>query len=121
MTTEDDLKALKKLELAGSDFVLIPLNDYVELLNKQRQLAEHQADRMIVLGRAGRSVIERNPEVAYFFMQNLGQLPMTALLKKCRRRFGNTKTPSLSAAYRYWDKVREAQKQKSQWVTEPRG
>lgn len=110
MAKEDDLKALKKVGLAGSDFVLIPLNDYVELLNKQRQLAEHQADSHIILGNAGKSRLDRNPEVAYFFMQNLGRYPMGEILKKCRRRFGASKTPSLAAAYRYWDKVREAHK-----------
>ncbi|MDG9792432.1 hypothetical protein [Brucella anthropi] len=49
-----------------------------------------------------------------------GLQKLTGFARKIGR-FGNTKTPSLSAAYRYWDKVREAQKQKSQWVTEPRG
>ena len=98
MSLSEDMKALKSVGLSGSDFVLIPLSDYVELLNKQRMLAEHQADSQIILGQAGKSRLDRNPEVAYFFMQNLGRYPMGEILKKCRRRFGASKTPSLAAA-----------------------
>ncbi len=110
MPVEEDLNNLETIGIAGTDFVLVPVADYVCLLHIRRQLEGLHADRNIILGRAGKSLLDRNPDVAHFFIQNLGRYSVAILLKKCRRKFGSARTPSRSAAYRFWDKLKASQK-----------
>lgn len=92
--------------IEGVDVVTIPLKDYAALLACRRELAEKTLN-LNCLHQGHRSVIERNPEVAVFLMQRLGLQPMPVILKACRKEFGRQRTPSRSAAYRFWMKVRE--------------
>lgn len=91
--------------IAGVDLVTIPIADYAALLSCKQQLKETQLSvDQFVNGR--RSTVDRNPEVAIFLSENFGIMPMKELLQKCKRKFGKERTPSLAAAYRYWQRVR---------------
>jgi hypothetical protein len=92
--------------VAGVPLVTIPLSDYASLLDCKRQLAERAISHDQVMSPA-RSVIERNPEVAVFLAQNFGLKSMETILRLCRRQFGKDRTPSRSAAYRYWERLRK--------------
>lgn len=102
MADEDHIKSI----VAGVSLVTIPLSDYADLLDCKRQLAERAISHDQVMSPA-RSRIERNPEVAVFLAQNFGLAPMKEILRRCRREFGRSSTPSQSAAYRYWAKLRK--------------
>ncbi|WP_139812537.1 hypothetical protein [Ensifer aridi] len=91
--------------IAGVQVVTIPLEHYAELLDCKRMLSERAISHDQLLS-PRRSRIERNPEVAVYLAQNFGLLPMGELLRKCRRRFGTPRTPSIAAAYRYWQKIK---------------
>lgn len=106
MSLEDGSSKPAYATVMGVPVVTIPLKDYAALLASQRELAERSLS-LNSLQQSRRSVIERNPEVAMFLIQRLGLEPMPAILKACRKEFGRHRTPSRSAAYRYWMKIRE--------------
>lgn len=92
--------------ISGVKVVTIPLRHYAELLESKRKLAERAvSEKQVML--PYRSKIERNPEVAVFLVEKFGLMPVKDALRLCRREFGKAATPSLSAAYRYWDRVRK--------------
>ena len=92
--------------VSGVEVVMIPLADYAALLECRKELQESRLTiQQFITGR--RSVIDRNPEVAIFLAKNFGLVPMKDLLRDCRRQFGRNRTPSQSAAYRYWAAVRK--------------
>lgn len=96
----------RRRTVAGVEVVTIPLADYAALLDCKRELQETELTiQQFVTGR--KSVIDRNPEVAVYLAQNFGLVPMKDLLQACSRRFGRARTPSQSAAYRYWATVRK--------------
>ena len=97
----------KRETIKGVRLITIPLRDYVDLLDCKRQLAERVISHEQVMS-PRRSRVERNPEVAVFLAQNFGLLPMDEILRRCRRQFGKAVTPSSTAAYRYWEKLRKA-------------
>lgn len=96
----------KSRVISGVEVVTIPLQDYADLLDSKRQLAERAIrDRRVMSPR--RSKIERNPEVAIFLADKFGSMSVKDALRLCLRKFGKAATPSPSAAYRYWDRIRK--------------
>jgi hypothetical protein len=87
------------------ELVTIPATLYAELLDCQRKLAE-----MAVQGRAfktaSKSRIERDPEVAVFLAEHLGRVIIKDIHAECLAQFGADRTPSRSAIFRYWDRLR---------------
>lgn len=53
------------------------------------------------------SKIELDQEVKTFIDDRLGRLTMEELLAACRERFGSDRTPSRTALYRYWQRLRQ--------------
>lgn len=53
-----------------------------------------------------RSPFQNDPEVISFLAGKFGHVPMIELLEQCSSKFGWRRTPSASAAYRYWQKLR---------------
>ena len=93
-------------EISGVEVVTIPLADYAGLLDCKRRLQETELTiEQFVAGR--KSIIDRNPEVAVYLVQNFGLVPMNDILRACKRKFSRSRTPSKSAAYRYWATVRK--------------
>lgn len=92
-------------EVEGIELVTIPLADYVHLVRCKQRLMESQISHEQLL-KPVQGSIEYNPEVATFLAMRFGVKPMKVILKECRRRFGKGMTPSQSAAYRYWQKLR---------------
>jgi len=87
------------------EFVTIPLADYIRLTDESRQLAEwHLNNRQLI--KPSRSPITRDPEVAVFLASGFGLKSVARLLKECKKRYGATRTPSATSAYRYWEALR---------------
>jgi hypothetical protein len=87
--------------------VTIPAADYAELLDCRRRLAEVEA-RQRTFERPSRSPISRDPEVAAFLAERFGRLLIRDILAACAANFGKARTPSRSAAHRYWSRLRRA-------------
>lgn len=91
--------------IAGVAVVTIPVSDYAALLESKVRLAE--------LGDDGpyhplsRSPLENDVEVKAFFVERVGKATMVDLLRDCRLRFGQVRTPSKAAAYRFWARLRQ--------------
>lgn len=103
---------VKRTSISGVELVTLPLFHYKDLLEAQRRLEEIQASA-IQLHTPQRGLLNRNPEVAVYLAQNFGLVPIPTLLRRCKRLFGAARTPSASAAYRYWERIRiEARKSK---------
>lgn len=98
-------KSIQKGEIGGIAVVTIPVRDYEKLLIKSQQLEIQQL--RLKHFTPGRSSIDRNPEVASYLADNLGLVPLKELLNCCTLRFGSDLTPSRSAAYRYWARLRK--------------
>ena len=95
-----------KYELEAVDTVIsIALSDYRKLIEDRLELKRLLANRK-QLEVPARSTIARNPEVGLFLLGKLGLEPMSEILRKCRREFGSGRTPSKSAAYRFWKSLR---------------
>lgn len=109
--TDETVVELPSTVISGIEVVTIPLADYAALLDCRRKLLETELSiEQFVTGR--RSVVDRNPEVAVYLAQNFGLVSMKELLRECRRKFGGSRTPSQSAAYRYWATVRKKSSKK---------
>ncbi|CAI9400698.1 hypothetical protein ANOBCDAF_00541 [Pleomorphomonas sp. T1.2MG-36] len=90
--------------IAGVPVVTIPLADYASLLENSAKLSKlGKAERFPV---PPRSPIEIDSEVKAFFVERLGKLNMIDLLRDCSSRFGASRTPSRTAAYRFWQRLR---------------
>jgi hypothetical protein len=85
--------------------VTILLADYTALLDCRRRLAEHEA-RLRVFNDVSRSPIVRDLEVAAYLASRFGLAPVNLILQECCALFGVKRTPSKSAAYRYWVRLR---------------
>lgn len=97
--------------ISGIEVVTIPLADYAALLACKARLAELDAN-LLQLSAPRKGIIDRNPEVAVFLATRFGTLPVSVVLKQCRRTFGAARTPSRSAAYRYWQRIRNANRKR---------
>jgi hypothetical protein len=93
--------------IAGVEVVTIPLSDYRDLLDCRRQLAELRV-RADPKMRTARSPLDCDPELAAFLAERFGRMPVDRALDQCRARFGQARTPSRSAAFRFWDRLRGA-------------
>jgi len=92
--------------ISGVAVVTIPLTDYADLLEKRARLVKlGKADRYPV---PPRSPIEVDTQVKAFFLEHLGKKRMPDLLQECRRNFGASRTPSKTAAYRFWQRLRQS-------------
>lgn len=100
-------KKVAEHEIGGVSVVTIPVCDHENLLTKSRQFDIQQV-RLKQRAVPGRSLIERNPEIAAFLAESFGIIAVEEILKICRQRFGAVLTPSRSAAYRYWDRLRKS-------------
>jgi hypothetical protein len=87
------------------ELVTIPATLYAELLDCQRKLAELGV-RQRAFEKASKSPIERDTEVAVFLAERFGRTTVKNILADCRERFGADRTPSHSAADRYWHRLR---------------
>ncbi|NRF09402.1 hypothetical protein [Agrobacterium pusense] len=110
MTAQSDLKGGFKppsfAEIEGVAVVTIPLADYKSLLEVKRLYAEaNRREKQFQAPRRG--MIDRNPQVAVFLAENFGTKPVDTILHECEARFGAACTPSKSAAYRYWDALKD--------------
>ncbi len=95
--------------IAGIQVVTIPLAEYAELLDCRRRVGV-QSDAARRLAVPPRSPIEKDAEVAAFFIERLGQADMLTILTECRKRFGSERTPSRTAAYDFWQRMRRQAK-----------
>jgi IS30 family transposase len=66
------------------------------------RIAAFPADRL----KPHASKIERNPELATFLATTLGTKPLDDVMTDCLVKFGAVGTPSKSAVYRHWQKLR---------------
>jgi hypothetical protein len=92
--------------IAGVAVVTIPLTDYSDFLALRAQLERlGKAERYPV---PPRSPIEADQEVKVFVTERLGKARVEATLQECRSRFGAHRTPSRTATYRFWQRLRRA-------------
>jgi hypothetical protein len=56
------------------------------------------------------SPIEVDAEVKAFFMERFGKIKMFDLLGECKAKFGKARTPSRTAAYAFWKRLRDHSK-----------
>ena len=96
---------VERITVSGVDLVMIPAAEYAALLEAKARLSEISFNHQ-QLSTPRKGVIDRNPEVAVFLAQRFGLRPMGALLRECKRTYGAKRTPSRSAAYRYWERLR---------------
>ena len=91
--------------IAGVAVVTIPLADYTDLIDKKVKLVKiGKAERYPV---PPRSPIEVDAEVKAFFMKRLGKAKVFDLLRECQGTFGKARTPSRTAAYAFWKRLRD--------------
>lgn len=88
------------------ELVTIPALEYENLLDCRRRLDEI-SERLAALAKAPRSPMERDEQVATFISEQLGKMHVDNLLTACLEQFGWKRTPSKSAVYRYWKRLRE--------------
>ena len=91
--------------VAGVELVTIPATEYAALLDCRRQLAECEA-RQRAFKVSSNSPIERDAAVAAFLAGRFGQATGTVIRAECLALFGPDRTPSRSAIYRYWGRLR---------------
>jgi len=87
--------------------VLIPLADYVSLINTKLK-AEVNSLSFKQLSKPARSTVDRNQEVCMFITMRLGLKAVREIHLECRKRFGSSRTPSAKSIYRYWERLRIA-------------
>lgn len=114
MTTQDQMSAPAEVDpafpitatIAGVPVVTIATAEYADLLECRRLVAElrEKGKRFAV---PPRSPIETDAEVAAFFAERFGRVDVMAILAECRDRFGADRTPSRTAAYAYWQRLRQ--------------
>lgn len=98
--------------VAGVAVVTIPVVEYAALQECRRLAGETQSHASRFM-KPGRSPIERDTDVAVFLAEHFGVLTLSEIIDECRRRFGASRTPSLSSAHRYWCRLRAMPK--SEW------
>ncbi|MCL8381766.1 hypothetical protein [Xanthobacter aminoxidans] len=91
--------------IAGVAVVTIPITDYAALLECQRREA-HDSPAPAVPAVPSRSPVERDMEVTTFLAESFGRGRLVEALEACRIQFGSNRTPSRTAAYAYWKRLR---------------
>lgn len=92
--------------LSGVDLVTIPVDEYAHFLEYKKRLSEASLG-LQAFAKASRSPIERDPEVATFLTERLGKMHVDKMLSECLERYGWKRTPSRSALYAFWKRLRE--------------
>ena len=83
--------------------VTIPEAEYRELLGfKQASKGPQTVADPPLRGR-----LENDAEVAAFLTERFGRMHMDRIMEECRATFGAARSPSRTAAYRYWQKLRD--------------
>ncbi|MCL7998263.1 hypothetical protein M8994_08425 [Brucella sp. 21LCYQ03] len=98
-----EVKTIKNIQ-----FALVPVNQYVELLETKR-LWDMRGAGNPNLTRRRRSPIDRNPALAAFLTERLNVAELGEAREECMAAFGPEITPSLSAIQRYWHRLRVEQ------------
>lgn len=83
--------------------VTIPLTEYADLL-KCRRVANTNALAAFAL--PPRSRIEADPEIASLLRERLGKIAVSSIIAECLERFGARRTPSRTAVYDFWQRLR---------------
>lgn len=91
--------------ISGVPVVTIPLDDYRALLMCHDRLAAVRR-QAIPFGASSRSPIETDSVISTFFIERFGTMRMEKIVDECRRSFGKKRTPSRTAAYAYWKRLR---------------
>lgn len=107
MSADDD-RAPASAEADAIPFVTIPRSDYSELLaaKKRIDIIDARARRYPV---PPRTPIQADAEIADFFKTRFGTDRMENIVRECARRFGAARTPSRTAAYAYWKRLRDSE------------
>ena len=79
-------------------YAVIPLKEYQAFVRTKLLKKAHQRPRP--------SFIDERPEVAAFFTERREAKNADTVIEECRQRFGSDNTPSRSALYRFWQKLR---------------
>lgn len=86
--------------------VTIPRSEYAALLEAKRRIDIIDArERRYPV--PPRSPIQADAEIADFFKERFGKDRMEDIVRECARRFGKDRTPSRTAAYAFWKRLRE--------------
>jgi len=89
--------------IAGVAVVTIPLSDS-DLIEKRSRLEKlGKTERYPV---PPRSPIEVDAEVKAFLMERLGKVDVMDIISECKQHFGSKRTPSRTAAYAFWKRLR---------------
>lgn len=90
---------IRVTEIDRQKFAVVPLNDYKAYLKATLMKPKHVRPRP--------SFLDKRPDVAAFFRDNLDRQSLLATRDECAKRFGEKNTPSRAVAYRYWQKLRK--------------
>lgn len=82
--------------------ISVPLSKYRELMDFKRRAVE-----MRTPSRFPKSPIEQDPEIAVYLCEQFGKRRVVTILEDCAKVYGWKRTPSISAAYRYWRRIRD--------------
>lgn len=104
-TDERARKAARLIDVGDETFVLVRLSDFRAMAESLKQ-AKIASSSQNLLMYSQRSSVVRDPEIAHFVITKLGLEPVQEIAKKCRRRFGKSRAPSVAAIYRYWRRMR---------------
>lgn len=86
--------------------VTIPSAEYAALLEAKKRIDAIDArERRYPV--PPRSPIQVDAEVAAFFRERFGKMRMEAIITDCASLFGKRRTPSRTAAYAFWKRLRE--------------
>lgn len=96
------------IEKVGTiDFALVPVSQYVELL-EIKHAWDMTRPGSLRLERRSRSPIDRNPALAQFLAERVNKMELGEAHADCVKAFGEQVTPSISAIQRYWHRLRVA-------------
>lgn len=98
-------KGITVKKVGNIEFALVPVSQYVELLETKR-LWEMTGPKRLRIERPSRSAIDRNPVLAEFFASRLNKMELAEVRQACVEEFGVHVTPSISAIQRYWHRLR---------------
>ncbi len=101
-------KGIAVKKVGNIEFALVPVSQYVELLETKR-LWETTGPERLRIERPSRSAIDRNPALAKFFASRLNKMELAEAKQACAAEFGENVAPSISAIQRYWHRLRVEQ------------
>lgn len=91
----------------GIATVTIPASEYAALLECQKRETARSASRPARSWDVPpSSPLARDAEVIAFFTERIG-IDVLKLIHECRNRFGTARTPSRTAIYYFWKRLRQ--------------